>query len=492
MATESTIGIEEGLDPANWEEMRALGHRMVDDLIAFHAGLSARPAWQPVSTEARRVIDEPPTSAGIGAEATYDAFREFIAEYPYGNLHPRAWGWVNGTGTTLAAFAEMWASGMNSNCWGGEQSASYVEAAVLDWFKQLFGFPENATGLLVSGGSEANLIGIAAGREAATKGAISSCGARALDYQLVNYASEQAHNSVDKAASLLGIGWDNLRHIPTTASYEMDVNDLRRAIAKDRAAGHLPACVVATAGTVNTGATDPLGEIADLCAEEGIWLHVDGAFGALATQSESLRPLLAGLERADSIAFDLHKWLYMPIEAGCVLVRSGEWQRRPFSPPAAYLSRFERGVASGPYNFSTLGPQLTRGFRALKVWMSMHAHGTAVYARLVEQNVQQARYLEERVNSEPRLELLAPVPLNVVCFRYRGANDDGQLNALNQELLVRLQESGRVVPSSTVLEGRFALRVAFTNHRTRLADIDELVAASLEIGASIPSAQLQA
>ena len=486
MSTQNLVASsEEGLDPQDWENIRALGHRMVDDLVAFHADLSARPAWQPVAAEARAAILQPPTADGIGDEAAYADFRSFIAEYPYGNLHPRAWGWVNGTGTTLAAFAEMWAAGMNSNCWGGEQSATYAEAAVLEWCKQLFDFPPDATGLLVSGGSEANLIGLAAGREAATRGAVSSTGVRALDQQLVVYASAQAHNSIDKSVALLGIGWDNLRHIPTDAEYRLDVAALERAIAEDRKAGRLPACVVATAGTVNTGATDPLEEIAEVCAREQLWLHVDGAFGALAVQSAEFKPLLRGLERADSIAFDLHKWLYIPIEAGCVLVRTGEWHRRPFSPPAAYLSRFERGVASGEFNYSTLGPQLTRGFRALKVWLSLRAHGTAVYARLIEQNVRQARYLEELIAGDRRLELLAPVPLNVVCFRYRGDHAEEELNALNQELLVRLQESGRVVPSSTVLEGRFALRVALTNHRTRLADVDELVAATVELGASL-------
>ena len=482
---DTAVAAEVGLDPQDWEDLRALGHRMVDDLVAFHAGLSARPAWQPVPATARSAILQPPSAAGVGDEAAYADFRAFVAEYPYGNLHPRAWGWVNGTGTTLAAFAEMWAAGMNSNCWGGEQSASYVEAAVLDWCKQLFGFPADATGVLLSGGSEANLVGLAAGREAATQGSVSSRGIHALDQQLVVYASEQAHNSIDKSVALLGIGWDNLRHIDTDAEYRMDVRALERAITEDRRAGRTPACVAATAGTVNTGAIDPLDDIADLCAREKLWLHVDGAFGALAVQSSELKPLLLGLEHADSLAFDLHKWLYMPIEAGCVLVRTGEWHRRPFSPPAAYLSRFERGVASGNFNFSTLGPQLTRGFRALKVWLSLRSHGTAVYARLVEQNVRQARYLEERIRNEPRLELLAPVPLNVVCFRYRGEHSANELNALNQELLVRLQESGRVVPSSTVLQGRFALRVAFTNHRTRLADIDELVAATLDLGDTI-------
>jgi glutamate/tyrosine decarboxylase-like PLP-dependent enzyme len=239
---DATVATEEGLDPQDWESVRALGHRMVDDLVAFHAGLSARPAWQPVPAAARSAILKPPNAEGIGDEAAYADFRSFIAEYPYGNLHPRAWGWVNGTGTTLAAFAEMWAAGMNSNCWGGEQSASYVEASVLDWCRQLFGFPPDATGVLLSGGSEANLVGLAAGREAATQGSVSSRGIHALDQQLVVYASEQAHNSIDKAVALLGIGWDNLRHIDTDSEYRMDVRALERAIAEDRKAGRTPAC----------------------------------------------------------------------------------------------------------------------------------------------------------------------------------------------------------------------------------------------------------
>jgi glutamate/tyrosine decarboxylase-like PLP-dependent enzyme len=244
-----------------------------------------------------------------------------------------------------------------------------------------------------------------------------------------------------------------------------------------------PFCVVGTAGTVNTGATDDLNALADISAREHLWLHVDGAFGALAQLSDRVRPLVAGIERADSIAFDLHKWLYMPIEVGCILVRDAEAHRRPFSPPASYLAHFDRGLASGPHIYSTLGPQLTRGFRALKVWLSIQAHGTDVYARLVEQNVAQAKHLESRIRACDELELAAPAPLNVVCLRYiaEGLDADG-LNALNRELLVRLQESGEAVPSSTVLRGKFVLRVALTNHRTRTADLDRLVEAVLSIG----------
>ncbi|HEX7118842.1 MAG TPA: pyridoxal-dependent decarboxylase [Longimicrobiales bacterium] len=491
---------EEGLDPEDWEALRALGHRMVDDVISFHRGLSERPAWQPLPESVREALRRPPPETGEGAERAYEEFREHVLPYPFGNVHPRGWGWVNGTGTTLAAFAEMLAAAMNSNVWGGEHAAAYVEAQVLDWAKRAVGYPGDASGVLTTGGSVANLIGLAAAREARGGGDVSARGLRALPEPLVVYASEQAHNSVDKAAGLLGIGWDGLRKIPTDLDFRMDIAALEAAIAEDRAAGRRPVCVVGTAGTVNTGAIDDLDRLADVCAREGLWLHVDGAIGALAALSPALRRQLRGIERADSIAFDLHKWLHIPIEAGCVLVRDGAWHRRPFSPPASYLAWLDRGLSSGPYGYLDLGPQLTRSFRALKVWMSLKAHGTGTFARLIEQNVRQARHLETRIREHPRLELLAPVPLNIVCFRYRpdGASDRAtraasgaaapaadaapEIDALNRELLMRLQESGVAVPSSTIIDGTFALRVALTNHRTRTADLDALVDAVVAIG----------
>jgi glutamate/tyrosine decarboxylase-like PLP-dependent enzyme len=470
------------VDPADWEALRALGHRMVDDVIEFHAGIGERPAWRPLPAQTRAALRRPAPREGAGADVAYDVFREHVLPYPFGNVHPRVWGWVNGTGTTLAAFADMLASAMNPNCWGGEHAASYVEAQVLDWMKDLLRC-DAASGVLVSGGSVANLIGIAAARDACGGGDVGRVGVRGLPRPLVLYASDQVHNSVHKAASLLGIGLDGLRLIRTDEDFRIDVAALEHTIAQDRAAGMHPFCVVGTAGTVNTGATDDLNALADISAREHLWLHVDGAFGALAQLSDRVRPLVAGIERADSIAFDLHKWLYMPIEVGCILVRDAEAHRRPFSPPASYLAHFDRGLASGPHIYSTLGPQLTRGFRALKVWLSIQAHGTDVYARLVEQNVAQAKHLESRIRACDELELAAPAPLNVVCLRYiaEGLDADG-LNALNRELLVRLQESGEAVPSSTVLRGKFVLRVALTNHRTRTADLDRLVEAVLSIG----------
>ncbi len=478
---------ERSLDPADeaaWSAFRDLAHRMVDDALDWQRDLRDRPAWQPVPPEARAALAGPLPRRGVGPDAAYAAFLEHVFPFPYGNSHPRGWGWVNGQGTPLAAMAEMLAAVMDPNCWGGEHAASYVEAQVLDWLKELIGVPADASGLLTSGGSVANLVALAAARDAAADGDVATDGVRALPAPLTFYASAEIHNSVDKSIGLLGVGRRNLRRIPVDAEFRIDLDALEDAIAEDRAAGLRPACVVGAAGTVNTGAIDDLDGLAELCAREALWLHVDGAFGALAAASPALRPLVRGIERADSVAFDLHKWMFMPIEAGCVLVRSSAAHRRPFSPRAAYLERFDRGVASGPFNYSVLGPQLTRGFRALKAWMSILAYGADAYGELVEQNVRQARRLEFRVRRHPRLELLAPVPLNVVCFRYapEAALDEPRIDALNRELLVRLQESGEAVVSSTVLPGGFALRAAFTNHRTRSEDVDALVDLVVRLG----------
>jgi aromatic-L-amino-acid decarboxylase len=297
------------------------------------------------------------------------------------------------------------------------------------------------------------------------------------------YASTETHSSVRKAVELLGLGNQALRRIPVAPDYTIDVAALRRAIAVDRAAGHRPICVVGNAGTVNTGATDDLPALAALCRDEGLWLHVDGAFGALAAISPALRPLVPGIEQADSVAFDLHKWMYLPYEVGCTLVRDQAAHRATFAVTPAYLAALDRGIAAGGFPFAERGVQLSRGFRALKVWMSLKAHGVEAFARLIEQNVRQAAHLVDLIAAHPRLELLAPAPLNVVCFRYNAPElDAAALNALNQEILLRIQESGLAVPSHTDLGGRFAIRVAITNHRSRREDFDLLAQAVVATG----------
>ncbi len=486
MTSSDPLRTEESLDPENWDELRALGHRMVDELLAYLRTVRDRPVWRPIPGDVRARLKGPVPRRPEGAERTYADFRDYVLPHPMGNIHPRFWGWVIGTGTPLGALAEMLAAGMNPNMGGGDHVPNLVEAQVLDWCKEMLGFPLDASGLLVSGGSMANLVGLAVARSARAGFDVRKGGVRAARGPLTLYASVETHSSVQKAVELLGLGSDALRFVPVNTAFEIDVPALERMIRDDRADGCLPICVVGNAGTVGTGAIDDLASLADLCAAEGLWLHVDGAFGALAALVPEYRSRLAGMERADSLAFDLHKWMYVPYEAGCTLVRDADAHRRAFSLRPDYLTHAERGLAAGTLWFSDYGIQLSRGFRALKVWMSLKEHGLDKYARLVRQNIEQARYLAALVREAPDLELLAPVPLNIVVFRYVSpGRDAAALDALNQDLLIQLHEQGIAVPSNLTIGGRFALRVAIANHRSRREDFDLLVRETRRIGAEL-------
>src|SRR6476646_5255614 len=373
--TLETLRTEESLDPENWDELRALGHRMVDDLLAYLRTVRDRPVWRPIPGDVRASLKGPVPRAPEGADQAYADFRDYVLPHPMGNIHPRFWGWVMGTGTPLGALAEMLAAGMNPNMGGGDHVANLVEEQVLDWCKEMLGFPSDASGLLVSGGSMANLVGLAVARSARAGFDVRKRGVRAAGGPLTVYASVETHSSVQKAVELLGLGSDALRLVPVNAELEIDVPALERMVRDDRADGCWPICVVGNAGTVGTGAIDDLRSLAHLCAAEKLWLHVDGAFGALATLVPEYRSRLAGMEQADSIAFDLHKWMYVPFEAGCALVRDADAHRRTFSLRPDYLTHAERGLAGGSLWFSEYGIQLSRGFKALKVWMSLKEHG---------------------------------------------------------------------------------------------------------------------
>ncbi|HEU5170911.1 MAG TPA: pyridoxal-dependent decarboxylase [Gemmatimonadales bacterium] len=480
---------EESLDPADWTDLRALAHRMVDDMIDYTRDLRERRVWQAVPAEVRAALRAPLPRAGEGAERAYDDFRRLVLPFPMGNIHPRFWAWVMGTGTPLGALAEMLAATLNPNMGGGEHGANYVERQVLDWCKEMLGYPAAASGLLVSGGSMANLVGLAVARHAHAGFDVRKLGVRAGPGPLTVYSSREAHSSVQKAVELLGLGSDALRLAAVDADFRVDVGALAAMIRDDRAAGAVPCCIVGNLGTVMTGAIDDLAGLADLAAREHVWLHVDGAFGAFASLVPEYAAQTAAMARADSVAFDLHKWMYVPFEAGCVLVRNEDTHRRAFSLTPEYLAHAERGVAAGDLWLSDYGLQLTRGFRALKVWMSLKEHGIDRYARLVRQNIEQARYLADLVRAAPDLQLMAPVPLNIVCFRWAGGGtEETALDGLNQELLMRLHESGVAVPSNAVIGGRYALRVAITNHRSRREDFDLLVREVRRLGEQLAGA----
>ena len=491
---------EETFDPATpdeWAAFRMLGHRMIDDMLAHLASLRAQPAWREMPPAVRRTLgdgrSQPVPRDGVGAEAAYADFVENVLLYPNGNLHPRFSGWVMGTGTPLGMMSDMLAAGLNANVGGFNQAPALVEQQVVGWLAELLGMP-GASGLLVTGGTMASTLGVAVARFAKGRelgldsraDGMQSWPGEAVRAPLVFYGSAETHGWARKAAELLGLGNRAFRRVPVNSEYQVDVAAMARMIAKDREAGLMPFCVIGTAGTVNTGASDDLTALAALCKRERLWFHVDGAFGALAYLSDALRPQVAGMELADSLGFDLHKWGSLPIECACVLVRDDEAHRAAFAAPASYLAASTRGVIAGGLPFADRGLDLTRGFKALKVWMSLKADGVDKLVRIIEQNVAQTRYLVGLVEAHPDLELLAPAPLNIACFRYapRGSSDDA-LNALNTELLIRLQETGVAVPSSTVLAGRYAIRVANVNHRTRREDLDALIDGVLRIGGEL-------
>lgn len=472
----------ETLDPEDWAEFRDFAHHVLDDAVDRLAVVRDTPVWQPVPQKVRQYFTTPLPREGQGNVSTYEGYRDYVAPYLPGNIHPRYWGWVDGTGTPLGILTEMLAATLNVNARGLESAPTYLELQVLDWLKEIMGFPAEASGLLVSGGSNANLIGLNVARNAKAPFAVRSEGLTAHP-PLKIYLSTETHSSVQKAAELMGLGRDSLSYVPVRDDFCIDLRALRAQIAADGRIGHVPFCVVANAGTVNTGAVDPVAELVSLCRDENIWLHVDGAFGALAILDPAHRDLLIAIKDADSIAFDLHKWAHMPYDVGCILVRDGAAHKKAFSMQAGYLTKLDGGPTNSPITFADFGPQLSRGFSALKVWMHFKAVGINKYSRLIAQNTRQARYLAHRIQETPSLELLAPVSLNIVNFRYRASDcDEAELNELNKKLLVLLQDGGIAVPSSTVLHGQFAIRVSITNHRTRYEDLDALLDAVIQLG----------
>ena len=482
------------LDPADWTAFAALAHRMVDDMLAHLASLRDQPAWREMPAEVRASFGGPVPRAGAGDDAAYRAFVERVMPYTSGNQHPRFWGWVQGNGTPLAMMAEMLAAGINPHLAGFNQAPALVEHEVVRWLATLLGMPADASGVLVSGGTMANTVGLAVARHAGASAAgwnVKDDGLQTNDDgtappRLVFYGSTETHNWARKAAELLGLGNRSFHRVPVDDAFRIDVAALAARIAADRAAGLSPFCVIGSAGTVNTGATDDLAALADLAAREGLWFHVDGAFGALAYLSDALRPQLAGMERADSIAFDLHKWGSMPFECACVLVRDPAVHRAAFASSASYIAPMARGVIAGGLPFTERSLELTRNFKALKVWMSLVANGADHHAALIEQNVRQAQALAAAVVAHPSLELLAPAPLNIVCFRYVAPSLDARaLDAVNEEILLRLQERGLAVPSGTRIEGAYAIRVANVNHRSTTPDFEALVRDVVALGEEI-------
>ncbi|MCP9234707.1 aminotransferase class V-fold PLP-dependent enzyme [Lewinella sp. JB7] len=474
---------EYDFDPTDWPTATALGQRMLADMMTYLEGVSDEASWQQIPETVKERMRAPLPQTGQPLEEIYAEFLRDVVPYNKKNIHPAFYAWVQGTGTVTGLLADMLASALNPNVTIGEHMPMYVDAQAVDWCKELMGFPAKASGMLVSGGSMANITALTVARNSQLGTDFREEGFGADMPRTTVYCSTETHSCVQKAVEILGIGNRYLRRVPVNDRYEMDHEALIRAIEEDIAAGHRPICVVATAGTVNTGAIDPMEAIFNICRRYGLWFHVDGAYGALCRLDPVYADRLAYMERADSIAFDLHKWMYLPYEVGCVLIRDRELHRRSFALTPAYLQSSDRGLAGGPEPLNNYGFELSRGFKALKVWMSLKENGVEGYARLIAQNNRQAEYVGGLAGATEGLVVVAPVSMSIVCLRYfRSGMTQLESNALNQELLLRLHERGIASPSSTVLGGIFCIRICIVNHKTKNRDLVRLVEALVEIG----------
>jgi glutamate/tyrosine decarboxylase-like PLP-dependent enzyme len=455
------------LDPTDWDGFRAEAHGALDGMIDYLQSLRERPVWTPAPPPVRKAFNAPlPRGETPLAEALAD-FDALIKPYATGNAHPAFMGWVHGAGTPVGMIAEMLSAGLNANCGGRDHIGIEVEKQVVLWMREAFGFPAGASGLFVTGTSQANFLGVLIGRNRALGEGVRKTGV-AAGPRLVAYASRAAHGCVTQAMELAGLGSDQLRLLPCDSGGAVILDSLRKRIAKDRNDGLAPFLVVGTAGSVDIGAIDPLAEIADLCAAENMWFHVDGAFGAMLAFSPTQSSRIAGIERADSIAFDFHKWLHVPYDAGFLLVRDGQAHRRSFASERGYLTRSEFGLAAGETWPCDLGPDLSRGFRALKTWFTLRVFGIDRLGACIDETCRLARRLEAHIQASEHFEMRAPVGLNIVCFSMKSADPDAD----NRRIVERLHLSGKAAPSITILDGIAVIRCAIVNHRTTVADID--------------------
>ncbi len=483
------------LDPADWPSFRAQAHALLDHLMdgLQHAGDG--PVWTKMPDAVVEKLAEPSPLLPQGVAKVCADLAELVLPYGTGNTHPRFWGWVHGTGTPGGMLAEMAAAALNANCGGRDHGAIVIERVVVDWMRQWFGLPDTAGGLLVGGTSTANLLGLTVARNSMAARDIRAEGIGGQP--LVGYTSAEGHSCLAKAFEVLGLGRSALRRLPVDDQFRLDLGALATAIAADRAAGLQPFVVIATAGTVNTGATDDLAAVAALCRAEELWLHVDGAFGATTILSPALAPRLAGIEHADSMAFDFHKWLHVPYDAACMLVRDQSQALATFGGRPPYLSS-AAGLAGGDPWPCDMGIELSRGFRALKVWFTLKEHGTARLAAAMERNCAQAQALAQRLADHKRFRVMAPVPLQIVCCRYQPDGlDDAATDELNARLVAELQIRGIAAPSTCRIGQSLCIRINITNHRSRDEDFDVLVAAMERIGAELacpipPAATLSA
>jgi glutamate/tyrosine decarboxylase-like PLP-dependent enzyme len=465
----------------------ALGTAALEWVLQYFRDAAEAPVYPRTSArELRHRVAQPLPRGGSDPA---DVLAEFAALAALGrkNGHPRMFGYVQSSGNFAGTIADFLASALNQNVtsWRSAPSATTIELQVIEWIKQFIGCEAMAGGVLVGGGSAANLVAIATALRASTDVDINTRGVAALPGQPAIYVSERVHLSIPKAAALLGLGRDAIRIVPTNTAGEMNPSPLAEMIDADRAAGRHVVAVVANAGDVNTGAIDPLNEIAEICATRRIWLHVDGSYGGFAAAVPRMQPAFDGLSRADSLSLDPHKWLFAPLDVGCLLVRDAAHLRHAFAQSAAYVDVVADQDMSD-FAFWDISPELSRRFRALKIWFALKIHGADAFAATIARNIELAQDLGTLIDEHGDFERLAAIPLSIVCFRYRPESmaDDGALNAFNRELMVDVQRDGDTYLSNALLNGRFALRACIVNHRTTRDDLMRVIATVRRVAAA--------
>jgi aromatic-L-amino-acid/L-tryptophan decarboxylase len=482
---------QNSLDPSH-EEIRRMGNAAIDAMAEYLTSVRDRHVYpQTTSREIREKLKSGLPEDGIGFEKLLETFRKIIVPLSRHNAHPRMFGYVQAPGTAIAALADLLASTLNANltAWRSAPAAVELERLTIDWIKEILGYDSEATGLFVSGGSMANFAALAAARQSKTPSDIANKGVRCLSQTMRLYCSEETHHSIDKAAALLGIGRENVRKVAVDENFKIRIDDLVAKINEDREAGHLPFCVVANAGTVNTGAFDALAEVAEVARRFDLWFHVDAAYGGFAALTDSAKALFAAIHEADSVALDPHKWLYLPVDCGCVLYRSQRPARATFAHEAEYTRVLNQG-ADEAFAFWDYGPELSRRFRALKVWMMLKGIGLRTLRRAIEKDLACARHFERLVKTSDDFEMLAPVELSIFCFRYvppklrrvlvnavgsERSRIEKQLDALNEQLLTELQRDGSSYLSNARINGHFSLRGCVLNYRTTVHDMEMLL-----------------